>query len=76
MPRRQGGSLRGDYTSQGIAEGAMADPAFWRDLEARFRELPDPLGMLRADWHYIVGSDGPGEWQLLGIGDQCRGYTV
>lgn len=50
----------------GIAKGAMADSQYWRDMEARFRALPDPFVFLRADWHYIVGSGGPGEWRLCG----------
>lgn len=44
----------------------MADSQYWRDMEARFRALPDPFVFLRADWHYIVGSGGPGEWRLCG----------
>jgi len=48
----------------------MADPQFWRDLESRFRALPDPDGMLRADRDYIVGSGDAGDWRLCGGASQ------
>jgi hypothetical protein len=52
------------YASAGVAKGVMADSQFWRDMEARFRAIPDPTGDLRADWNYVIGSGGPGTWRL------------
>jgi len=51
----------------------MAGPQFWREMESRFRALPDPTRSLRADWHYIVGSGKPGDWRLTGgVGKSVR----
>jgi hypothetical protein len=44
----------------------MAGPQFWREMESRFRLLPDPTRSLRADWDYIVGSGKEGTWRLTG----------
>jgi hypothetical protein len=49
------------------ARGAMADSSFWRGLAEKFRAV-DTHGMLRAEWDYIVGSGGHGEWKLAGAG--------
>jgi hypothetical protein len=51
----------------------MAGPQFWREMESRFRALPDPTRSLRADWHYIIGSGKPGDWRLTGgVGKSVR----
>ena len=51
QPPSSGLISRGDYRDtlpgggdfcQGIAEGAMQPPEFWRDLQAQFQELDDP----------------------------------
>lgn len=43
----------------------MSGSSFWRDLEAQFRAL-DPAGELRADWDYVAGSGGYGNWRITG----------
>jgi hypothetical protein len=43
----------------------MSDSSFWRDLEAQFRPL-DQVGELRADWDYVAGSGGRGNWRITG----------
>jgi hypothetical protein len=43
----------------------MKDSHFWQDLENLFRQL-DSRGPLRADWHYIAGTGGRGDWRLEG----------
>ncbi len=51
----------------------MEGPQFWREMESRFRALPDPTRSLRADWHYVVGSGKPGDWRLTGgVGKSVR----
>lgn len=42
----------------------MSDSEFWHDLATQFRSL-DPLGTLRADWDYVIGS-GVSNWRLAG----------
>jgi DNA-binding transcriptional ArsR family regulator len=44
----------------------MGDSSFWRDIAKQFRVLAHAPGMLRAEWDYIVGSGGRGEWSLTG----------
>jgi hypothetical protein len=44
----------------------MGDSDFWRDLAKQFRALQHALGRLRAEWDYIVGSGGRGQWRLTG----------
>jgi hypothetical protein len=44
----------------------MGASTFWRDLASQFRGLPDPYGMLRADWNYIGGTENSGHWTLGG----------
>ena len=52
---RQAGKTRIGTTS--------GDSGFWRDLAKQFRALQHALGMLRAEWDYIVGSGGRGQVQ-------------
>ena len=42
----------------------MADSEFWRALELRFRALPDPQGLIRADWNCF--DDNTDGWALAG----------
>jgi ribosome-binding protein aMBF1 (putative translation factor) len=54
------------------ARRAMADFSFWRDLAEKFGALQDTHGMFSAEWDYIVGSGGRGEWKLAGAGRIAR----
>lgn len=44
----------------------MANSDFWRSLADQFRALPREFSILRADRASIVGSDGIGQWNLIG----------
>jgi hypothetical protein len=50
----------------------MADSSFWRNLGEKHRELQAIHGALRADWDYIVGRGGPGEWRLRGASGSAK----
>jgi len=41
----------------------MATSEFWQGLESQFRALETSRD-IRANWHWLVGSDGRGVWQL------------
>lgn len=49
----------------------MADSAFWRNLAAEFRALPN-AGILRADWDYQMHSDpSVSTWSFAGPESSC-----
>jgi hypothetical protein len=48
----------------------VQSPAFWRDLEARFRALPDPMGSLAALEMY------DGTWILSGQRDKSKSRSA
>src|ERR1017187_6018721 len=54
---------QGGYFTQRIAKGTMTTSEFWQGLESQFRAL-ETSGDIQANWRYLVGSPGRGDWQL------------
>jgi DNA-binding XRE family transcriptional regulator len=45
----------------------MANSGFWRDVAEKFRAIPDPDGLLGADWTHTATSGLPFKWSLRSI---------